>query len=1050
MASIIFSILAIPIGQSETGYTIMSGKAQTCTRIFLAYCFLLLMMQGIIHTQPLVQSKVIDGLRDKPLRYLALTQCTLIPEPGRIIRNATIIIRNDRVEAAGAQIAIPVGATVRSLNGAYVYAGFIESYSSVGVPGGSQKRGFATEGEDEIEKPASLNRGARYWNEAIKPEFNIANSLGIDEKSAAELYKQGFCIAHVNSMDGIMRGTSALVFAKAGSATEVILKPDIAQWMSFRKGNSRNAYPSALMGSIALIRQAFLDGQWYADAQNTFSNNPKAPAPETNFSLEAIAGIMSRKTPIVFETGNEHAVLRAAAIAKEFDLKLIYEGSGYEYRRLPQIASLKSPMIIPLSFPGAPNVQSLRSASGVSLAELKSWDAAPSNPAMLESAGIRFAFTLNGLKDKSDFLKNIRKAIRYGLKEETALAALTTIPAELWGADDMIGTIKPGTFANLVIADGNIFDDGSITSVFVAGEEQVIKQKPEFDIRGQWKFTAESLPKMQLKIDGKVESPGANLMKDSLSISVKMQQTGKQVYFSFAGDSLGAEGSIRCNGFMDSLTARGTALLPTGREISWSAVRDSAFIEKPKQEKERMKLAATYPIVFPDGPFGLESKPAQKSVMFKNATVWTSAKEGILKGVDVFVSDGKIVAIAKDLQQKADTVIDATGKHLAPGIIDEHSHIAIEAGVNEGTHAITAEVRIGDVLQPDDINIYRQLAGGVTASHLLHGSANPIGGQLQLIKLRWGDDANGLKMDFPGTIKFALGENVKQANWGDRFTSRYPQTRMGVEEIMRDGFRAALEYEKAWKEAGASGTLPPRKDIQLETLLEIIRGKRQIHCHSYVQSEILMLLRLADEFGFKINTFTHILEGYKLAKEMQVHGVGASSFSDWWAYKFEVYDAIPENPSIMHEQGVTVAINSDDAEMARRLNQEAGKSVKYGPVTEEEAMKFVTINPAKLLKVDDRIGSIEVGKDADIVLWNGNPLSNFSRVEQTYVDGRKYFDRKVDEQLRKRDAAIRATLEQKAMQSDEKTDGGKSRFSGQKHLYDCEDVGDEVAGFEEE
>lgn len=1025
----------------------MSSKFQTITRILLAWC-MLIGMQTFMKAQPMVQSKVIDGLRDKPLRYLALTQCTLIPEPGRIIRNATIIIRNDRIEAAGAQIAIPVGATVRSLNGAFVYAGFIESYSSAGVPGGQSKQG-SFDGEDEIEKPASLNRGARYWNEAIKPEMNIANSLGIDEKSASELYKQGFCIAHVNSMDGIMRGTSALVFAKPGSANEVILKPDISQWMSFRKGSSRNAYPSALMGSIALIRQAMLDGQWYAEAQQTFAKNPKAPAPETNFSLEAIGGIFSRKTPIVFETGNEHAVLRAAKIAKEFDLNLIYEGSGYEYRRLPQIAALKSTMIIPLSFPAAPNVQSLRSASGVSLAELKAWDAAPSNPAMLEKAGVRFVLTMNGLKDKSDFLKNLRKAIRYGLKEETALAALTTIPAELWGAEDMIGSIKAGTFANLIIADDNIFTDGTITSVFVAGEEKVLQQKPEYDIRGHWRFTAESLPKMKLDIDGKMEGPSASFMKDSLKISVKIQQSGKQVYFSFQGDSLGAEGSIRCNGFMDSLNARGTAVLPTGREIAWSAIRDSAFVDKPKKEKEIVQSSVTFPIVFPDGPFGIDSKPAQKSVMFRNATVWTSAKEGILKGVDVFVSGGKIVAIAKDLQQKADTVIEATGKHLSPGIIDEHSHIAVESGVNEGTHAVTAEVRIGDVLQPDDINIYRQLAGGVTASHLLHGSANPIGGQLQLIKLRWGDDADGLKMDFPGTIKFALGENVKQANWGDRFTSRYPQTRMGVEEIMRDGFRAALEYEKAWKDAGASGTLPPRKDIQLETLLEIIRGKRLIHCHSYVQSEILMLMRLAEEFGFKINTFTHILEGYKLAKEMQVHGVGASSFSDWWAYKFEVYDAIPENPSIMHEQGVTVAINSDDAEMARRLNQEAGKSVKYGPVSEEEAMKFVTINPAKLLKVDDRIGSIEVGKDADIVLWSGNPLSNFSKVEQTYVDGRKYFDRKVDEQLRKRDASIRATLEQKAMQSDEKSEGGKSRFSGNKHLYDCEDIADEVAGFEE-
>jgi imidazolonepropionase-like amidohydrolase len=354
-------------------------------------------------------------------------------------------------------------------------------------------------------------------------------------------------------------------------------------------------------------------------------------------------------------------------------------------------------------------------------------------------------------------------------------------------------------------------------------------------------------------------------------------------------------------------------------------------------------------------------------------------------------------------------VIDATGKHLTPGILDEHSHIAIEGGVNEGTHAVTAEVRIGDVIDPDDINIYRQLAGGVTAAHLLHGSANPIGGQCQLIKLRWGAEPEELKFEgAPATIKFALGENVKQSNWGDRFTRRYPQTRLGVEEIMRDAFQAALEYEAEWQrwralpERERQRSIPPRRDLQLEALLEILRGKRLIHCHSYVQSEILMLMRLAEQFGFRVNVFTHVLEGYKVARELARHGAGASTFSDWWAYKFEVYDAIPYNPAIMHEQGVLVAINSDDAEMGRRLAQEAGKSVGYSGISEEEALKFVTLNPARMLRVDHRVGSIEVGKDADIVLWSGPPLSTRSVVEQTYVDGRCYFDRVRDEQLRQR------------------------------------------------
>ncbi|MBL7997564.1 MAG: amidohydrolase family protein, partial [Candidatus Kapabacteria bacterium] len=345
-----------------------------------------------------------------------------------------------------------------------------------------------------------------------------------------------------------------------------------------------------------------------------------------------------------------------------------------------------------------------------------------------------------------------------------------------------------------------------------------------------------------------------------------------------------------------------------------------------------------------------------------------------------------------------------------------------------------------------DINIYRQLSGGVTSSHLLHGSANPIGGQLQLIKLRWGEDAEGLKFrEAMGTIKFALGENVKQANWGDRFSIRYPQTRMGVEEIMRDGFQAAVEYEKRKSESAAANT-PFKRDLQLETLLEIIRGKRFIHCHSYVQSEILMLMRLCEDFKFQVKNFTHILEGYKVAKEMKEHGTTASSFADWWAYKMEVQDAIPQNPAILAEQGVVTSINSDDAEMARRLNQEAAKSVKYGGMKENDALKMVTINPAIQLGVDDVTGSIEVGKQADVVVWTGHPLSNISRVEQTYVDGKRYFDRETDAQLRLRDGAIRAELEQRALKA---LSGGEAKAptaSKSKREYDCEDTGNEVGG----
>jgi imidazolonepropionase-like amidohydrolase len=339
-------------------------------------------------------------------------------------------------------------------------------------------------------------------------------------------------------------------------------------------------------------------------------------------------------------------------------------------------------------------------------------------------------------------------------------------------------------------------------------------------------------------------------------------------------------------------------------------------------------------------------------------------------------------------------IIDATGKHLTTGIIDEHSHIAASS-INEGGHNSSAEVSIAEVVDDEDINIYRTLAGGVTTIQILHGSANPIGGQSAIIKLKWGETADNLLYEnAPKFIKFALGENVKQSNWGS--TSRFPQTRMGVEQLYMDYFNRAKEYEVK-KNSGK----PFRKDIEMEVLLEILNKERFISCHSYVQSEINMLMKVAEHFDFNVNTFTHILEGYKVADKMKIHGVGASTFSDWWAYKFEVNDAIPYNAAIMHNVGVVTAINSDSAEMIRRLNQEAAKSVKYGGISEEDAWKFVTLNPARLLHIDDRLGSMKVGKDADLVLWNTHPMSVYAVAEKTMIEGAIYFDKEQDLENRK-------------------------------------------------
>src|ERR1700689_2125705 len=410
------------------------------------------------------------------------------------------------------------------------------------------------------------------------------------------------------------------------------------------------------------------------------------------------------------------------------------------------------------------------------------------------------------------------------------------------------------------------------------------------------------------------------------------------------------------------------------------------------------------------------------AILIKNATILTITHGNIEHG-SILIRDGKIAAVGTEVKASdGATVIDAQGQYVMPGIIDCHSHIAVDGSVNEGSISVSSMANIADVLNPDDISIYDDLAGGVTVANVLHGSANPIGGQTVVIKLRWGKQAADLpfKGALPG-IKFALGENPKWSNYRPPpgYPQRYPVTRMGVEEIIRQAFTEAKEYKKQWddynrrKAAGEANLIPPRRDLKLDPLVEVLEGKRYIHCHSYRSDEILMLMRVSKEFGFKVRTFQHVLEGYKVADELAAYGVGASTFSDWWAYKMEAYDAIPYNSALMTERGVVVSVNSDDSEEARHLNQEAAKAIKYGGLSENEALKLVTLNPAIQLGIDNRVGSIDVGKDADLVIYNHNPLSVYAVAQKTLIDGTVYFDRDRDIAVRPAREAEKKTLLEK-------------------------------------
>ncbi|WP_404310842.1 amidohydrolase family protein [Neorhodopirellula lusitana] len=464
--------------------------------------------------------------------------------------------------------------------------------------------------------------------------------------------------------------------------------------------------------------------------------------------------------------------------------------------------------------------------------------------------------------------------------------------------------------------------------------------------------------------------------------------------------------------------------------------------QAPEESAADEPVVEELQVVRPLGVYGRSEPVAPVTrVLFQGALVWTCEDRDDLRvpetPMDVLVENGRIVTVDEHITVPTGedcTIIDASGKHITPGLIDCHSHAATDGGINESGQVVTSEVRVGDFIDNTDITIYRQLAGGVTTANILHGSANPIGGQNQVVKFRWGDSMDDFRFqDAPLGIKFALGENVK------RNTSRYPNTRMGVEQLLRDQFLAAREYAGAHRRwsSGQRDTLPPRVDLQLQTLVEIQDGKRWIHCHSYRQDEIMATLDVLDEFGIRIGSLQHILEGYKVADRMVEHGAMASSFADWWAYKFEVYDAIPYNGVLMHNKGIVVSYNSDDAEMGRHLNTEAGKAIKYGGVPPTEALKFVTLNPAKQLRIEDRVGSIEVGKEADLVVWSGPPMSTTSRCEQTWIDGRPMFRLEDEAKLRARDEAWRNELIQELLDGKPKTDSEEpSKDDDEKALAD--------------
>ena len=996
-------------------------------------CFLFLSLP--LFAQPTFPE---NGTVDPRHGYYAFTNATIVKDGSATITNGTLVIKDGKIAAVGAGLTVPPGAVEVDCKSKYIYPSFIDIYTDYGTPQRQQQaQGFNFFGQPQLE---TNTKGPFGWNQAIKSDVDVYKVFNVNDAVAKPLREAGFGTVLTHVKDGVARGTGAVVTLANEKENLVIIKEKASAHYSFNKGSSSQSYPSSMMGYIALLRQSYLDAAWY-------KNKPY----QEGFNATLQSWNDNQGLPQIFEASDKWNDMRADRIGDEFGVQYIIKAGQNEYQRIKEIKSTNATYILPLNYPQAQDVEDPADARFVSLEDMKHWELAPGNAAAFEKAGINFCLTTSDLRSTATFWSALRKAMEYGLTETKALDALTKNPAMTLGVYDKVGSLDAGKLANFLITNGPIFHEKtSILYNYVQGIKYGVKD--DSNIAGTYNITINT-PAGEEKYTLDVKSTSSLSMYGKDTLNTKFSFDGKQIKLSYApmpkrqrpaggGDSTmrrpggGFPGggstttalpatATRLSGISNGTEWNGTGLDSSGNNLTWTAVFVKAAEVKTDSVKKK-DAPLTGKVSYPFLPFGWddEHQPKQETILIKNATVWTSEKEGVLQNTDVLLKNGKIAAIGKNLNEPGARVIDGTGKHVSPGIIDEHSHIAA-ASINEGAQSVTSEVRISDNLNPDDINIYRQLSGGVTSSHILHGSANVIGGQTQLIKLRWGANDDDLKFKgWPGQIKFALGENVKRSA-ATQGNIRYPDTRMGVEQVLVDAFTRAKDYKKEWDTYNTAkeqltkakkpltGLNPPRRDLELDALVEILEKKRFITCHSYVQSEINGAMKVAEQMGYTVNTFTHILEGYKVADKMKAHGSFVSTFSDWWAYKMEVEDAIPYNAAIMHKTGLVVAINSDDAEMARRLNQEAAKTIKYGGLTPEEALNLVTINPAKMLHVDEKVGSLKVGKDADVVVWSDSPLSIYAKSLYTIVDGTVYFDRQRDEQLQKEVDAERVRLVKK-------------------------------------
>ncbi len=953
-----------------------------------------------LEAQQTSRTQPVSGLRDNSTGFHALIGARVVTAPGQVLNNATVVMRNGLITAVGAGLSAPAGARVWDMKGLTVYPGFIDASADIG--------GDAP--------PQGGDVGPTHWNPQVRAWFSTTSHVKDDSTRRVALRSLGFGTVLAVPRQGLFRGSASVIALNEAGVRDRVLRPDIAQSIGFQRSFALGGlYPNSSMGTIALMKQTLMDAEWYPRAWAAYEASGRAmQPPETSEALAALGRAVKGQQPVYFETASEEEYLRAYRIAQDYKLTPWFRGSGQEYRLIDVLKGRTQPLVIPLAFPDAPNVSSPELAAGATLADLRHWYLAPTNPGQLAAAGVPFAITADGLSSLQQFLPNLRTAVARGLTADKALAALTTVPATMLGIDKTHGTIAVGKAANLVVSEGDLFtEESAVRDVWVQGVRYGVSRPPQVDPRGTWTITSTD-PGAFNSATVRVEGP-LNRIRGTIEIAGRRPanlttaritaETGR-LEVTFAGEAVGLEGTVLLAGSVRDQEFFGWVSLPNGTDATYRGTRTEPYEGPARGAVANRVPKIDLPFMRPSMEFGRTAPPPQPpAVIVRNATVWTQGPQGRLQNADLLVQAGKVVRVGQRLTAPTGAMeIDATGKHLTPGLIDPHTHSGV-SDVNETGFAIVPEVQMGDVVTHNNIWFYRQLAGGLTTTMIKHGSANPIGGENVYVKTRWGSLPDEYKLqNAPRTVKFALGENPK------RSPTRYPNTRMGVQEIIRDHFLAARDYRKEWQRWEKEKTgIPPRRDLRMEAILDILDQKLLVSSHGYRADEFLALVRLAEEFGFRIQTLQHGVEAFKIASELKASGVAAVVWSDWGAFKMEAYDNTTYNARLLMEAGVVTSLHSDNAEISTRMNWEAGKLLRTG-VEEVAALSTVTNQSAKAIAIDNRVGSLEAGKDADFVIWNGNPLSQFTRAEQTWVDGRRYFSLAEDKSLREETARQRAQL----------------------------------------